>query len=497
MATALLAFLGFAFAIGTITYLAINENQRDVIFKRFYIGRSRAKDSYTPPRSLSPAKQGIPEIKLPEGQEYRDTFPPCRRSALANISDRNFCVDGKSAQALSELPHDTTKCVPDKENALAAGNDHLFTPTGFSVAEIKALGDFPDYAALSGVPLPNAYPEFDINTAMPRPYRPIRWAYHQTMSFKKMEPDWWLELEKTYVARIKQRQDLYAKYGKMVLQELPGSEIACKELMEICLQFLCARYPQYFRLDKEKMVFHNGILKNETHLKDMSPLLVILNNVPEDFAMVLRDPETGYYSFRAGVVCSSLGWNVGTKIGMTLKEIHEPIPDYKEKMEFSMDRYFAKKPTEKPIQRGSWGLEIDEPLFMPPGDPHEHLRQQQDPTHDISRCNLRVDWQTLRRLPLSAAVVFNFKALFTPVQEFRDEPRVPSVLLKVLREGKKSLMEYKGTWHTEHVVIPALEQYEKEQIEKGLVEPGWEPHTLDEYPYFSGWEEKWHAQQGF
>lgn len=153
-----------------------------------------------------------------------------------------------------------------------------------------------------------------------------------------MEPDWWLELEKTYVARIKQRQDLHAKYGKMVLQELPGSEVACKELMEICLEFLCARYPQYFRIDKEKMIFHNGILRNITDLRSMSPLLVILNNVPEDFAMVLRDPETGYYTFRAGVICSSLGWNVGSKIGMSLKEIHAPIPDYKEKMEFSMDR---------------------------------------------------------------------------------------------------------------------------------------------------------------
>ena len=162
-----------------------------------------------------------------------------------------------------------------------------------------------------------------------------------------------------------------------------------------------------------------------------------------------------------------------------------------------MYRYFAKKPTEKPIQRGSWGLEIDEPLFMPPGDPHEILRQQQDPTHDISRCNLRVDWQTLRRLPLSAAVVFNFKALFTPVEEFRDEPYVPSLVLKVLKEGKSSLMEYKGTWHTEHVVVPALEEMEREQVAWGFVEVGWEAHTLEETPFFSGWEEKWHRKQGF
>lgn len=59
------------------------------------------------------------------------------------------------------------------------GNNYL--PAGFSVDEIKALGDFPDYAELSGVPLPEPYREFDIDKALPRPYRPFRWKYHQTM----------------------------------------------------------------------------------------------------------------------------------------------------------------------------------------------------------------------------------------------------------------------------------------------------------------------------
>lgn len=47
--------------------------------------------------------------------------------------------------------------------------------------EIEAYGDFPDYAMLSGVRLPDPYPEFDIKTALARPYRPFRWSYHQTM----------------------------------------------------------------------------------------------------------------------------------------------------------------------------------------------------------------------------------------------------------------------------------------------------------------------------
>jgi hypothetical protein len=142
-------------------------------------------------------------------------------------------------------------------------------------------------------------------------------------------------------------------------------------------------------------------------------------------------------------------------------------------------------------------LEVDTPLFMPPGHPHEAHRLSQSPSLELPRIHLRVDWQTLRRLPLSGAIVFNFKALFTPITEFRDEPYVPALFLKVLREGKKNMMEYKNTWHVEHVAIPALERWAREQEEMGLVEKGWEVRTLAESPWFPGWEGKWRRQQGF
>jgi len=161
------------------------------------------------------------------------------------------------------------------------------------------------------------------------------------LALTKLETNWWLELERGYTSRIAERKSLFEGHGKLVLDYLPGSELACKELMEMALQFYCARYPHYFSISSDKKVFHNGILKTDTKIKSMHPLHVLLNNVPEDFAIMLRNPENGYYYFRAGLICSSLGWNVGTKLGLQLREIHAPIPDYKEKMEFSMDRYAA------------------------------------------------------------------------------------------------------------------------------------------------------------
>lgn len=58
-------------------------------------------------------------------------------------------------------------------------------------------------------------------------------------------------------------------------------------------------------------------------------------------------------------------------------------------------------------------------------------------------------------------------------------------------------MAYKGTWHVEHVVLPKLEEWEREQMREREEEEEWEVRTLDESPWFEGWEEKWHRRQGF
>lgn len=157
------------------------------------------------------------------------------------------------------------------------------------------------------------------------------------IALTKLETDWWIELESTYKSRITQRKELFAKNGKAVLDALPGSELACKELMEMVLQYICARYPQYFTL-VDKRILKNRILDTEQDIRAKPPLEILLDNVPEDFALMLRDDETGFYFLRAAIICSALGWNVASKIGRQLHQIHAPIPDYKEKMQFSMDR---------------------------------------------------------------------------------------------------------------------------------------------------------------
>lgn len=166
-----------------------------------------------------------------------------------------------------------------------------------------------------------------------------------------MDPDFWIELESTYRERVAQRKALFTAHGKKVLDYMPGSEAACTELAEMAIQFLCARYPTQFRFEPESGMFYNGILDEWSDTKTMEPLVFLLNTVPEDFLIVQKDEKTGLYFFRAGVGCSAVGWSIATKIGKPLNEVHGPVPHYKEKMEFSMDRCVEPEPRmSAPIQ---------------------------------------------------------------------------------------------------------------------------------------------------
>jgi hypothetical protein len=171
----ILLLLGTVSAIGSAIVLLVSKKRRDIVFRRLPLRRRISSSAATPPRSLSPKKEQCCN------PDYTNVFPPSRRFTLAAVAP----------DIIAKFPNPDGGILPgDGEKKPLQGpldvsfqewDSKAFTPMEFSKEEIEALGDFPDYATLSGVPLPQPYEEFVIETAKPRPYRPFRWAYHQTM----------------------------------------------------------------------------------------------------------------------------------------------------------------------------------------------------------------------------------------------------------------------------------------------------------------------------
>jgi hypothetical protein len=108
---------------------------------------------------------------------------------------------------------------------------------------------------------------------------------------------------------------------------------------------------------------------------------------------------------------------------MKLREIHAPVPGYKEKLERSMDRYFANLPAGKIVKRANWAITTHPDLFAPSGN---HLYAGEEVTDsdlevDIGNTYLRSERQMLWRLPETRAIVFSFKTYLYTLQEIIEE----------------------------------------------------------------------------
>ena len=174
-----LLLLGICFCLTTITFLLLSQRQRDLLWSRFRLRGRRISSAKTPPRSLSPEKAPVDAALT--ANDWLDTLAPTRREAVVQTAKSLPSKQSKRISKEQASQDVVSESIMPFTTDYTSCDGSLYTATGITVDEIKALGDFPDYAELSGVPLPEAYTEFNIETAMPRPYRPFRWAYHQTM----------------------------------------------------------------------------------------------------------------------------------------------------------------------------------------------------------------------------------------------------------------------------------------------------------------------------
>lgn len=168
--------LGIVLLASSVIVVVANKRQRDAVLVKLLFKKRRTSGASTPPRSLSISKE--PPTASSTNPDYVASFPPSRRCAFLELSEKERDMNSSlepSADFFTKNLLPVTKCYM-LDNPVPK-----YTPTGFSTAEIKEMGDFPAYDIISGVPLPEPYEGFDPARALPRPYRPFRWAYHQTM----------------------------------------------------------------------------------------------------------------------------------------------------------------------------------------------------------------------------------------------------------------------------------------------------------------------------
>ena len=113
--------------------------------------------------------------------------------------------------------------------------------------------------------------------------------------------------------------------------------------------------------------------------------------------------------FTAGVVCFPSRWRLLEKIGKPLAAVHGSVPFYADRLSRAVDRFMCHVKAGHIAARLNWSVLDDPALFQPTGK----WRLDDNPaiTADNAgeRLFLRVERQTLRRLPRSEAVLFGIR----------------------------------------------------------------------------------------
>ncbi|KAI9832911.1 MAG: hypothetical protein M1819_003941 [Sarea resinae] len=378
--------------------------------------------------------------------------------------------------------------------------------------------------------------DFDWATTEPLQLRPFKPRYNLTMALQSLPPSSLLQVDKTYLARIELRKSLMASHPATVLAAnsiaKPAIDHFYAWLMGV---YLPGRFPQMFTISErgsqgqgsrstdsgKKSVDGNRVgpktredkaeMRKGRWLKnlvtgDINPLdppddpvealRILGETVDEDFLFLLPDPSCGSssssspdspssttpppYTLQAYVTCFPSGFSTPQKFGLTLADIHAPVPGYAEKLQKSMDRFFGRLEVGRWVWRANWTITPTSTLFAPPpsslsttttttSTTTSPAPRHPPPTSTSTSTNnasapaspktdttphLRVERQTLHRIPLPLqanetsppALLFAFHTYTTPIRELsRDERGGLLEAVRGLESGNvRGMAAYKG-----------------------------------------------------
>ncbi|SMF45421.1 Protein of unknown function [Tistlia consotensis] len=281
------------------------------------------------------------------------------------------------------------------------------------------------------------------------PYLPFTdGPWRMTMGLMAMKPRDWIEIDEEYDFYVAEKRRLLSERRAAIFAARPGSEAACRELQDNLAGFLAERFPERFALEGRTLTrladgtawdLDDGPEKGGEH-----PLARAGLWVQEDFCLLQSAGEDEPYLLTAATLSFPTRWKLAEKVGVPLLAIHDPVPGYGERLGRPVDRFFQKLSPDRPVWRANWSL-IDEPtLFVPEG----HGRKDRDPAITAENAGervwLRVERQTLRRLPESGAVVFGIRVYRHPLSSLAEAPEAAGQLARWLGELPEDLARYKS-----------------------------------------------------
>jgi hypothetical protein len=268
-------------------------------------------------------------------------------------------------------------------------------------------------------------------------------AYRMAMDLTSVPESAWFEFDRLYVAEMAEKRRLLASRHAEVFAALPVSDAARQEAWSLVAAALTKHHPDWFSRDGAALQNH---LTGETWrieaADSIDPLECAERLLQEDLCLIQE--IDGAPVFTAAALCFPSRWRLTDKIGKPLAAVHAPVPLYQQRLARSVDRFMHHVKPGHIACRLNWSLLDDPALFQPGGKWRTGGRCDITQGNAGHRVFLRVERQTLRRLPASGAVLFGIRVHVYPLHRVIDTPQRAARLEAAVSALPPEVQHYKS-----------------------------------------------------
>ncbi|WP_181706610.1 heme-dependent oxidative N-demethylase family protein [Chthonobacter rhizosphaerae] len=236
-----------------------------------------------------------------------------------------------------------------------------------------------------------------------------------TIGLAPLDVSTWIEPDDHLPVHLAEKTRLYAERRDMVFAAEAGTEAAQREVFDALAAHLPARFPDVYRVEGGRL--HVAPAGMSVPLRPEEPPILAASRVVQEDLVLMRRDERGW-RLVAAALCFPSSWSLKEKFGRTLDEIHGPVPDYAGAMAARMNRIFDALKADIPVWRLNWSIYPDPELHHP-----ESKQLPRDWFNAPSaQAFIRVERQTLTRMPDSGDILFTIKVHVDPVADFARHP---------------------------------------------------------------------------
>ena len=226
----------------------------------------------------------------------------------------------------------------------------------------------------------------------------------------------WLDVDVQLEFYLEEKDRLYAEHPDLVFQAEEETLASQEEILQSVVESLTAQYPSLYQKQGDVM----QIGERQVSLDAQPPLLTAARLCQDDL-IVMRNGPQGWRLVAASLSFPS-SWSLVEKFGKPMDQIHTPVPAFGPNTRNAMmiDRIFDKLQVALPVWRQNWSLHEDDALYHPSASVMRPEKfQKRNLTHDPY---VRVERQTLRKMPRSEDILFTVRIYLNRVSVLRQKP---------------------------------------------------------------------------